>query len=94
MTKRYKQAREDYEFLKGYHQEDAADIGGGFILEEHCFRLMENPTKTRAAEIYEDLIRYSFDAGFESEGYGNTSYDEPDLENEQVRKIYERYGCI
>ena len=95
MTKRYQQARKDYEFLREHHDADAYDIGGGFNLEEHCFRLLSSPTKTCAAQIYEDLIDYSFDAGFEeSKGWGNYNRLEPDLENEQVREIYERRGLL
>tara|TARA_R100001594_G_scaffold130910_1_gene170229 strand:+ start:258 stop:542 length:285 start_codon:yes stop_codon:yes gene_type:complete len=94
MTKRYKQAREDYEFLKKHHEAEVYDITGGFNLDEHCFDLLESPTKTAAARVYEDLIKYSFNIGFESESYGNTSYDEPDLENEKVKEIYERHGLI
>ena len=94
MTKRYKQARKDYEFLIDHHQADINDITGGFTLDDHCLQLMKNPTKAQAAKLYEDLIMYSFDLGFEQDGYGNRNRLEPDLENEQVREIYERYGLI
>jgi len=94
MTKRYQQARKDYKFLKEHHGADVNDLTGGFGLEDHCFELLECPTKTRAAQLYEDLIRYSFDMGFEGEGYGNRNRMEVDLEDEQVREIYERYGML
>ena len=87
MTKRYKQAREDYEFLVKHHEIDVYDLTGGFVLEDHCFTLLKNPTKTKAAELYEDLIEYSSYAGF-----GLDDRIAPDLDNEQVREIYERYG--
>lgn len=91
MTKRYQQARKDYEFLKGHHDGDVNDLTGGFGIDDHCFELLENPTKTRAAKLYEDLVEHSFYAGFESDGNGSRDVD---LENEQVREIYERYECL
>jgi len=89
MTKRYQQARKDYEFLKEYHGNDVYDLSGGFVLDDHCFELLKNPTKTKAAELYEAMIIYSYTQGF---GF-DYSYP-PDLENEQVREIYERYGLL
>lgn len=37
MTKRYKQAREDYEYLVAHHENDVYDLTGGFVLDDHCF---------------------------------------------------------
>ncbi len=91
MTKRYKQAREDYEFLVSHHGGEPDDLTGGFVLDDYCFELLKNPTKTKAAELYETLIHYSSSAGF---GVSDREVIEPDLENGQVREIYERYGLI
>jgi len=56
-TERYKRARADYERLVELHDgEDVEDFTGGFVFEEHAMRLMRNPTKATAAEIYERLI--------------------------------------
>ena len=89
MTKRYKQAREDYEFLVSHHGSDVYDLIGGFVLDDHCFNLLKNPTKTKAAELYESLIHYSSHAGF-----GLDTKIEPDLSDERVVEIYERHCCI
>ena len=89
MTKRYKQAREDYEFLVAHHGCDVYDLTGGFVLDDHCFELLKSPTKTKAAELYEQLIEYSSYAGF-----GLDERIEPDLSDERVSEIYTRHCCI
>ena len=91
MTKRYQQAREDYEFLREHHDGDVNDLTGGFGIDVHCFELLKNPTKTQAAKLYENLVEHSFYAGFEIDGNGSRDVD---LENEQVREIYERHGLL
>lgn len=91
MTKRYKEAREDYEFLVKHHGADVNDLTGGFVLEDHCFELLKNPTKTRAARLYEDMIIHSYTVGFEGLGLRCIPAD---LYDERVVEIYERYGCM
>lgn len=89
MTKRYKQAREDYEYLVAHHESDVYDLTGGFVLDNHCFELLKNPTKTQASELYELLIEHSSYAGF-----GLDERIEPDLSDERVVEIYTRHCCI
>lgn len=93
MSKRYQQARKDYESLVAHHGNyDVDDLTGGFVSDDHFWEILRKPTKTEAAKKYEALIHYSFYAGFGDGGQG--CIYEPDLENEQVREIYERYGCL
>lgn len=44
------------------------DITGGFVFEEHGWALLRNPTKTQAAEFYEDLFEYALDSGWLQNG--------------------------
>jgi hypothetical protein len=94
MSKKYLQAREDYEYLRSHHNSsDAKDCGG--MMEEWCWIILERPTKSMAAKVYVDLIVKSFSDGFEDgSGHNNYSFIEPDLRDSRVVEIYERYGLI
>jgi hypothetical protein len=82
----YNQARKDYEFLVAHHGGHAADLTGGWVEGDKLFDLLENPTKKEAAFIYESLITYSGEAGFE----GGVPVDSG---NDEVLAVYERHDA-
>lgn len=82
----YEQRQRDYEYLVAHHGEHADDLTGGFVEGDELFRLLKNPCKKLADEIYWSLITHSAVCGFEN-GV------EPDLEDDEVCEIYRRNCC-
>jgi hypothetical protein len=94
---KYEQTRADYERLRELMGEPGRlsqvyDFTGGFCFEESGMELMKVPTKAKAASIYERLIVYGFQSGWESVSGTNEGRIMPDMDNWEIAEIAERYG--
>lgn len=85
---RYNQARKDFEYLIAHHEGYPYDMTGGFVEGDKFIDLMKNPTKANASYIYESLIEYSGQVGFEKSGEITVK---PDMDDDEVCAIYERH---
>lgn len=73
MSVSYEKARRDFEELREIATEQSGlgvpvqvnDFTGGFVFEVHAWALLERPTKQVAARLYEKLIIYSAQAGWD-----------------------------
>ena len=80
----YKTVRADYEYLASVDSD--ADL---VEIDAEVFGLMENPTKQRAAEMYESAIQLWFS------NIGCTDYVSRDVLNDKkVVRIGKKYGYL
>lgn len=90
---KYEQTRKDYETLRDIMgtsggKAQVYDFTGGFVFEDHAMELLENPTKAQASKLYESMIIYGFQAGWDN-GFQRLI---PDLQDPAVDEIASRYG--
>ena len=98
MTERYKQARADHEYLWDTYG-DAYDMTGGYVDSDDLAKLLKNPTKTQAADIYTQQIDYWFQVGPDYSGFEYKTGQRKDQavptlcrEDPRVIEIADRYG--
>jgi hypothetical protein len=85
--KQHAEIQADYYYMVNEYGEPD-DLTGGFVLDDHCFKLLRTPTVTAAYNLYKRLIEYGFQHSYyiwSSEGpTGNTEYT--DIHNDLTAK--------
>ena len=84
----YEQARKDHEYLWSINP--ANDMTGGYVDQEDLDRLLKNPAKSTARDIYVSQIEYWFQAGPQ----GKDAADEVPWDDPRVVEIAQRHGAM